>query len=543
MSFKTELRDFFSGFASAGISDFLPGMMLAPSEAGVAVTEMTSIQIAAVAGCIRVLSNSIGMLPVNVMQRVKGGQDLAADHALYSLLHDAPNEEYTAVDFWTILETHRVLTGNAYAEIVRDNGGRPAEFWIRSPFRTFPYRVQKTSKLVYKTTDTFDGNERVILAEDMLHFKNFGIDPWVGLSPIRYHAREVLGNAIALQNYGARFFNNDARPGGYISSAEVLQPQRKLELATNWQATHSRSGAHAMAILDGGLKWETVGIQPDEAQFIQSKELSKEDICAIYGVPSHFVGGVQTDKVSGLEQRFLEFLIGTLKPNLRRYEAEINAKLFANNIGRSANKYFAKFDTDDYQRADFATTLKALQVGRYAGLITPDEGRHMLGLNPVDPKQLKPENPGGGLWVPVNMTAMTDEAPPPPPAPVAPGKKPEAGGTPEQAPAGRALFNVFFTQMSDAITRISARNKPDLRDFERVFTPILVGLAASVLPLEGDITMPVIVAGAIKVHCAGIYERSTTWDKDNLGEMSADELNLAMQKIIPVAQNSVPEEK
>src|SRR5579863_3884721 len=380
-SLKQEFRDFFSGFASAGISDFLPGMMLAPSEAGVAFTEMTAIQVAAVAACIRVLSNSVGMLPFNVYERVDGGSKLVTNHPLYSIIHDSPNDEYTATDMWIIAETHRSLTGNAYIEILRDNGGRPYGLWMRSPFRTFPYRVQQDSSMIYKTTDTFNGAEHIIQPKNMLHIGNFGIDPWIGLSPVRYHMREVFGGAIATQNYANRLFANNASPGGVLSSPDVLQPQRKLDLANTWTAAHSRSGAHTMAILDGGLKWEKVGMNPEEAQFIATRSMQREDIAAMYGVPPHFVGSQSAERSANLEQKFLEFLVMTLKPIIRRYEAELNAKLFAG-IGRSANKYFIKIDTSDFERADFKTTLQALQLGRYAGLYTIDEGRKILGLNP-----------------------------------------------------------------------------------------------------------------------------------------------------------------
>jgi HK97 family phage portal protein len=551
-SIKQEFRDFMSSFASSGLSDFLPGMMLAPSESGVAVTEMTAVQVAAVAACIRILSSSVGMLPCNVYQRVDGGSNLAPTHALYSMLHDAPNEEYAAVDFWIMMETHRIMLGNCYAEILRDGAGRPAELWIRSPFRTFPYRNQRNSKLIYRTTDTFDGSERVIEPENMVHVKNFGIDPWVGLSPVRYHMREVLGGAIATQNYANRLFGNDARPGGYISAPDVLQPARKLELANNWTAAHSRSGSHTMAILDGGLSWEAVGIQPDEAQFIQTRQMQREDICAMYGVPPHFVGAQNAERSANLEQRFLEFLVTCLKPNLKRYECELNAKLFAG-VGRSANKYFVKFDTADFERADFATTLKALQVGRYSGLYTINEGRKMLGLNPIDPKTLDATNPGGSIWQPVNMVPITDgedEVPTAPPVdtpimgpdgkPVPPAPS-EPGTNADATSDSRAFFPVFFPQMKDGITRLCARNKVDSRDFEKVLTPILAGVASTYAPLSGDMTLPLELAGVIKTHTQAMYDRHTSWDPD-INKSTTEELTLALEAIIPTARTFINEE-
>jgi HK97 family phage portal protein len=544
-SLKQEFRDFVSGFMSSGLSDFLPGLMMAPSESGVAVTEMTAMQVAAVGACIRVLSSSVGMLPCCVYETVDGGANLAPDHNLFPVLHDSPNDEYSAVDFWSLMEVHRVLMGNAYAEIIRDNGGRPRELWIRSPFRTFPYRNLANGKLVYKTTDTMDSSERMILPENLIHVKNLGIDPWVGLSPIRYHMREVIGGAIAGQNYSNRFFANDARPGGYLSNPEVMQPERKLELAKNWNAAHSRAGSHTMAILDGGLQWNSVQVSAEESAFIAQKQMSREDIAAMFGVPVHFLGSSQSERSANLEQKFLEFLVTCLKPNLRRYESELNAKLFSN-VGRAAGKFFIKFDTTDFERADFATTLKALQVGRYSGLYTIDEGRKMLGLNPVDPKTLEASNPGGSLWQPVNMVPITDEeieAPTAPPldTPISePGGTPivpppaEPGANPDAVTSARAFFSVFKPTFRDAMGRISARTKVNKADFHKVFTPILASVASTYQ--TGEISPE--AANAIRQHIDQMFDRSSNWNQQDLDTTSDTELMSALTALIPVAENT-----
>jgi HK97 family phage portal protein len=563
-----EARDFFSGFASAGISDFLPGMMLAPSESGVAVTEMTAIQVAAFVACIRILANSLGMLPLNVFQNVANGHKLAPEHDLYPVLHDQPNDEYSAVDIWTIAETHRQLSGNCYIEVIRDKGGRPRQLWIRSPFRTFPYRVQSNSSLIYKTTDTFNGNEHVILPENMIHVGNFGIDPWVGLSPVRYHMREVVGGAIAAQNWANRVYNNDATPSGVLMSKEIRTPTQKLQDAQQWIAAHSRSGAHSMAILDGDMKWEQISFDPEKLQMIATRGMQRDDIAAMFGVPPHFVGSNTSERSANLEQRFLEFLTMTLKPNLAKYEAEINRKLF-NNVGRSAGKYFCKFDVSDFERADMQTTLKALQMGRYAGLYTIDEGRKMLKLDPIDPKTLNADNPGGSLWQPVNMVPVINGEVMEPTAgsPDTPDKSGNGGGpkgpsVAEQGPpepkgpsttggsvtkqtekkSARTLLNIFVKPMEDAITRVSARKKVNLADFERCFTPILCGIAMTEMPLDGEMIVPESVAGAIQSHCRGIYSRAQGWAKENPSSHAVEELNIAFARLLPIAAAAAEEE-
>jgi HK97 family phage portal protein len=149
----------------------------------------------------------------------------------------------------------------------------PAALYLRSPFRTFPYRSSKTGNLIYKTADTLDGQEQTILPEDMIHVKGFSFDGLVGLSPVKVYAREVLGCDLAAQNYSAKFFANDSRPGGYLKSVTPMKDQAKLTAVQTWQAAHTQGNTHRMALLDGGLTWEAVGTNPEEAQFIQTRQL------------------------------------------------------------------------------------------------------------------------------------------------------------------------------------------------------------------------------------------------------------------------------
>jgi hypothetical protein len=173
----------------------------------------------------------------------------------------------------------------------------------------------------------------------------------------------------------------------------------------------------------------------------------------------------------------------------------------------------------------------------------------MLGLNPIDAKSLDAENPGGSLWQPVNMVPITNgekeepTAPPvdapvigpdgktPPPAPVEPGTQPDAVSD------ARAFFPVFFPQMKDGISRLCARNKTDSGDFQKILTPILAGVASTYAPLEGDMTLPAEIAGVIKSYAQAIYDRHTSWDKNDLNKLTTDELTLALQAIIPAAKN------
>jgi len=213
MTLKQELRDFISSVVSFP-QDFLGAFGLPPSESGAIVNEFSAMQIAAYFACIRVISDAVGTLPLNVYERMPDGSEKVVwDHPLQGILHTQPNPEVSASDVRQCMQSHILLTGNSYAEIIRNNGGQVAALYVRSPFQTNPYRTN-SGELIYKTHDDPSGGERIIPAYQMLHVKGLGIDSLVGLSPVKYYAREIIGTEISAQSYSANFFKNQATPSG-----------------------------------------------------------------------------------------------------------------------------------------------------------------------------------------------------------------------------------------------------------------------------------------------------------------------------------------
>ena len=190
-----------------------------------------------------------------------------------------------------------MATGNNYSEIAYNKAGQPAALYLRSPFRTFPYR-RSDGTLAYKTNDTPGQYDRWIPSQNMCQFRGMGMDGLLGLSPIKYFAREVIGCDLAAQAYSARFFKNDSRPGGYLTATGMLSSEKKKAAMLSWMDAHSGSNTNRMAILDSGMTWQKVGVNPDEAQFLQTRQLNRQQISAIYGVPIHFLGDSEESRAS-----------------------------------------------------------------------------------------------------------------------------------------------------------------------------------------------------------------------------------------------------
>lgn len=567
-SLKQELRDFFGSVISFPADYFAGWFGVAPSESGVEVNELTAMQIAAYVGCVRLLSDAVSTTPLKVYESLPDGSEREApEHPLYSVLNFMPNDEVTAADFRQTGQGHLLLTGNTLAEIAYNGAGQPAMLFLRNPFRTFPYRTGE-GKLIYKTNDTPGGYEREIAAADMVHVKGLGMDSLVGLSPVKYYAREVLGGDLAAQSYSNKFFANDSRPGGYLKATQVIKDERKLAAVQSWLAGHSRGQAHQMAFLDGGVTWEKVGVDPEEAQFLGTREFNRTQIACIFGVPPHFLGEAAESRAN-MEQRALEFLTFTLKPWLNKWEQALNMKLFAR-VGRNAGRYYAKFDTTNFERAAYADLLKGIQIGRYAGVYTINDSRRLLGEQPYSESQLNSKNPADKLWMPVNMGYVTvDDA-----ANSAAEKKPKAGqgqgagqggndqgggggnGTPGSSTTQggsrsdvevKRYFAIFYSTFRDALGRILARNHPDQRDFERVFSPVLIQIASAFNfrpDFEpGDMSLSAESVQFVREYCARLRARSKSWSESAQDFCAANELRDAIVAMRDAMKPNAEEEE
>jgi HK97 family phage portal protein len=541
-SLRTEFRDFLSSVISFPADYFAGWFGVAPSESGVEVNELTAMQIAAYVGCIRVLSDAVSLTPLEVVEINKDGSEVVTyEHPLADVLSLQMNPETSAADVKQTGQVHLLQTGNCFAEIGYNGAGQPAALYLRSPFATFPYRniageqgrkpagPLDNGELFFKTTDTPGHYERAIRRQDMVHVKGMGLDSLVGLSPVKYYGREVLGTDLAAQSYSAKFFANDARPGGYLKAPGFMQPDKKKQALASWMASHSRGQTNKPALLDGGWSWEKVGVPPNEAQFIETRKFNREQLAAIFGVPPHFLG-ISEESRANMEQRALEFLVFVLKPWLNKWEQAINIKLFPR-TGRNAGRFYSRFNTTNFERATYADLLKGVQMGRYAGLYTIDEGRALLGEQPYSEKQFKSDRPGDKLWQPVNMVIVTEDsvkgAPPGSGGKGAGqggddqdggdgGSKP-AAGTGQGGKRGRDAeieyyFCLFAPSFSDALGRILARSRANDADFQRCFSPTLTAIAAAfecdpVHREPGDMRLSDQSAQLVRSYISGLAHR------------------------------------
>ena len=318
------------------------------SYTGKTINEQNALTLTAVYACIKILSENIASLPLHLYRRTKQGREKAVDHPLYDVIHSHPNSEMTSMVFREVSTAHLTSWGNWYSNIVYNQAGRVVELW---PLRPDQMEVErKEGKLKY-TYHRQSGSDIILSRRDVLHIPGLGFDGITGYSPIA-KAREAIGLALGAEEYGARFFGNDARPGIIIRHPETLGDKGKESLKKGWEEAYgSLEKKHRVAILEEGMDVVTVGVPPQEAQYIELRKFQIEEICRIFNVPLHMVQHTEktTSWGTGVDQLTRGFVTYSLRPWLTRIEQNLSAQLLTQ---RERRKYYFEHNVDGLLRGD-----------------------------------------------------------------------------------------------------------------------------------------------------------------------------------------------
>lgn len=377
----------------------------AGTAAGVNVTPQTALQTATVFACVRILAETLASLPLLVYRRGAGrSKDRAPDHHLYALLHDAPNPLMTSFEFRECMMASLALHGNAYAEIERDGAGRVIALWPLLPAQMQVHRQGLTLWYEYAAGA---GPPVTLPPPSVLHLRALSGDGIIGYSPIRM-AREAIGLAVATETFGGKLFGHGGRPSGVLEHPGVLSEEAQKTLRDSWQSRHGGlEGAHRVALLQGGVTWKTIGIPPEDSQFLATREYQTAEIARIYRIPLHLLqSGDKAATYASVEQFGIQFVVHTIRPWAVRWEQALRKSLFP-----ARDDHFAEFLLDGLLRGDTASRYSAYAIGRQWGWLSADDVRELENMNPL------PAGQGDIYLVPMNMVAADTVRPAPAPVP------------------------------------------------------------------------------------------------------------------------------
>jgi HK97 family phage portal protein len=375
------------------------------TSAGKPVNEHTAMQMTAVYSCVRILSETLAGLPLHVYRyNDSGGKEKYLKHPLYKLLHDEPNPEMTSFAFRETLMSHLLLWGNAYAQIIRNARGEVIALYPLMPNKMTVDRDSK-GRLFYlysRTSDdapTLGDESQVYLSpSEVLHIPGLGFDGLIGYSPIAM-AKNAVGLAIATEEYGAKFFANGAAPGGVLEHPGTIKDPQKVK--ESWNSAYQGSqNAHRVAVLEEGMKYQPIGISPEQAQFLETRKFQINEIARIFRVPPHMLADLEKSSFSNIEQQSLEFVKYTLDPWVVRWEQSMCRALL---MESEKPIVFIKFNVDGLLRGDYVSRMSGYATARQNGWMSANDIRELENLDRI------PAEFGGDLYL-INgaMTKLQD---------------------------------------------------------------------------------------------------------------------------------------
>lgn len=369
-----------------------------PSNTGVAVTSLTSLQAAAVYGCVKCIAEDIAGLKLQVRRRLPGGGWLVLpDHPLMRLFR-RPNRWHTAVQFWSYVLTCFSLRGNAYVVILRDWTGMPVALVPVHPDHVTIDLDPRTGTILYRISSIWLGPGRVFSADDVLHMKNMSIDGIVGLSPITC-AQDVIGLALAAQQHGAILFRQGGQVGGVLSHPGKLSKETTDNIAASWREAHAGvQNAHKIAVLEEGMTFEKVTMTNEDAQFLATRQFQVIDICRIFRVPPHKIGELGRATFGNIENQQRAYIDDCLRSHTDQLEGLLDDQLLFDD---ERDDHETHWDFTSLLQGDQTQRFGAYQTGLLNGFLSINEVRSRENMNPI---------PGGDEYrVPLNTDPLNPE--------------------------------------------------------------------------------------------------------------------------------------
>lgn len=357
---------------------------------GRTVTALSAMQLTTVFTCVRVLSESMGMLPCRLYKKSGRNKEPAENHRLHDLLYVAPNDYMTAQEFWELLMVCLCLRGNFYAYKVSALG-EVVELLPLDPASVTPKQNDDWS--VEYQVNFKDGGLKTLTQDDIWHVRLFTLDGLNGLNPIAY-ARKCIGLGLDTEDHGSKLFKNGAVTSGVLETETELSEKAFERLKTEFNENHTGlANVYKPMILEQGLKWKPTALNLEDSQFLETRQYQSNEICGLFRVPPHLAAIMEKMTLSNIEHMGMSFVNYSLVPYMTRIESRIKVGLLKE---KDRKTHFAKFNAGALLRGDLKTRYESYGKGIQWGWLSPNDCRELEDMNPRE---------GGDIYLtPMNMT-------------------------------------------------------------------------------------------------------------------------------------------
>lgn len=345
---------------------------LSGASAGVTVNANTAESISAIYAAVAAISETVASLPLDVYRRTADGREKARNHPLYELLHNQPNELQTALEFREQMQRNVLLRGNGYAEVIWSPAGVPEAL---KPLHPDNVNVLLTSndKLLYEVSDRF-GRIRRLLPDEMLHLRYHTDDGVLGRSPIAV-ARDTVGLALAERTHGAKMFEQGTKLSGVIETQPGTTKAQAGDIRDSWATGQAGVNNHGKtAVLPSGATFKTVSMTLEDAEWIEARRLSVEEVARLFRVPPVLIGDLREANYSNAVELGRYFVTHTLRRHLVMWEQAISRVLITNPA------FYAEHNVEGLLRGDSLTRANFYQRGIEDGWLLKSEVRQTENL-------------------------------------------------------------------------------------------------------------------------------------------------------------------
>lgn len=347
--------------------------------AGVDVTEQSALSGTAFLQAVRILSEGIGMLPFHLYRRSEnGGKDRAMEHPLYRVMRNRANPEQTAQEFRERQQAQAVVYGRSFAEIVRDRAGRVIELW---PLRADKMRLVRKDRKRWWLYSLPDGTTAALQGNQVFQINGFAMAGQGGLGLLEV-GNEAIAHSLAISHFGSSFFRNGALQRGFLQIKGRLSDDRQKAIEEKiTERTGGLENMHRTMVLSDEANWVQTGVDPEHAQWIDSRKFSVLEISRLTNVKPHLLMDLERATFSNIEAQGEEHVRYTLNPWLTRWESRGDLDLLEES---EQLEYFLEFKRDALLRGDTKSRFEAYHLALTDGWMNRNEVRIIENMNPVD---------------------------------------------------------------------------------------------------------------------------------------------------------------
>lgn len=349
-----------------------------PTFANKRVTPDSAMQLSAAYASVRLNARTISSCPRKLHRKISALERVEVpDHPVSVVLTVSPNPDQTPMEFWEGMIVALNLRGNAYARIGRRGDGQVVALWPLSPDAVSVFRTASGERR-YRIA----GSEEVA-ATEIFHLRGFGAGGDLGLSPIAY-GRQTLATSLAAEEVAGSTFANGLQMAGFVEMAAGvrLSTEQRNDLVDLFAKFAGSSQTGKVMPLDGGMKFTPLKMSAEDAQLLESRRFSVEEICRWFGVFPILIGHAaqgQTMWGSGIEQIVLAWLTLGLGTELERIEQAIEKQLL---LPADRGTYYVQHVVESLLRADSAARAALYSSLGQNGVMRRNEMRAKENLAP-----------------------------------------------------------------------------------------------------------------------------------------------------------------